>query len=89
MLANDGLIAGSLKNGASQNVFDTVFPSLTPQIVGIRFGDRTFAPMVIENVSQPITNPRSEQGVMTACSVQITVATLTALDRSDIQRTYR
>lgn len=88
-LSSDGLVAGGLKNGLSQNVFDTIFPSETPQVIGIRYGDQTFLPMVIESVGKPITNPRSERGVMTSCSVQITVATLTALDRGDIRNMYR
>lgn len=88
-LAADGLIAGGIKNGTSQNVIDTLFPSLTPQIVGLRYGDMTYQPMVIESVSDPITNPRTEQGVMVACSVQITLGTLTALDRADMRNIYR
>lgn len=88
-LAPDGFLAGAAKNGTSQNVFDTIFPSLTPQIVGLKYGDMTFQPMVIESVSEPITNPRSEAGVMTACSVQITMSTLAALDRADMRRIYQ
>lgn len=88
MLAADGLIANALKGGTSQNVFDAIFPSLTPQIIGMRYGDMTYQPMVIESVGKPITNPRSEKGVMTACSVQVTIATLTALDRADLRKIY-
>ena len=88
-LAADGLIAGGIKNAGNQGVFDILFPSLTPQIVGMSYGDMTYLPLVIESVSEPITNPRSEKGVMTACSVQITLATLTALDRADIRNIYR
>jgi hypothetical protein len=88
MLAADGLVAGAIKNGANQNMFDTLFPSLTPQVVGMRYGDMTYQPMVIESVSEPITNPRTDKGVMTACSVQITLATLAALDRADYRKIY-
>lgn len=88
-LAADGIIANGIKNGLSQNIFDTIFPSQAPQIIGMRYGDMTYAPMVIESISEPFTNPRSSKGVMTACSVQITLATLTALDRADIRNIYR
>lgn len=89
MLASDGLIAAGLKNGAQQGLIETVFPSLTPQIIGMKYGDMTYEPMVIESISEPFTNPRSSDGVMLSCSVQVTLATLTALDRRDIQKIYR
>lgn len=88
LLAEDGVIAGALINGTQRDVIETIYPSKAPQIIAMQYGDMTYSPMVIENLSEPFTNPRSEQGVMLSCSVQMTLATLTALDRCDIQKMY-
>lgn len=88
-LANDGLIANAVRNGGEQSMMQTVFPSLTPQVIGMKYGDLTYLPLVIEGVSNPITAPRASNGVILAQSVQVTLATLTALDRRDIAHIYR
>lgn len=88
-LASDGVIANAIQNGASQSLLQTVYPSVSPQIIGMRYGDMTYEPLVIEGVSKPITNPRDESGVMISCSVQVSLATLTAWDRRDFRKSYR
>ncbi|CAG9163856.1 hypothetical protein [Cupriavidus pinatubonensis] len=87
-LADDGVIATAVKNSGKGGLSQTIFPSMAPQIVGLRYGDLTYEPLVIESVSEPITNPRSSDGVAVSCAVQVTLATLTALDRRDVQRIY-
>ncbi|QQC63747.1 hypothetical protein [Paraburkholderia ginsengisoli] len=87
-LSNDSVIAGALKNGAKQSPLETIFPSVAPQIIGMRYGDLNYQPLVIESVSDPLTVPRDSDGAMIACTVQITLGTLTALDRRDIQTIY-
>lgn len=88
-LADEGLIAGALNHGGSRSPVETIFPSMAPSIIGMKYGDGTYMPLVIESLSEPFTNPRSEKGVMLSCSVQVTLATLTALDRRDVQKMYR
>lgn len=87
-LAADGVTANAVENGSKGNIVETVFPSMAPQIIGLRYGDMTYEPLVIESISDPITGPRSSDGVLISCSVNVTVATLTAIDRRDIQRIY-
>ncbi|WP_321821479.1 MULTISPECIES: hypothetical protein [unclassified Burkholderia] len=87
-LAADGVVTNAVKNGAQDGIVQTIFPSMTPQIIGMRYGDMTWEPLVIESVSDPFTGPRDVDGVMISCSVNVTLATLTALDRRDIQRIY-
>lgn len=88
-LAADGLIANAVNNGGKQNLMQTVFPSLTPQIIGMKYGNETLMPMVIESMSKPFTNPRSQDGVLLSVSIQMQISTLNALDRRDIQALYR
>lgn len=88
-LASDGVIANAVQNGGNQPLVDTIFPSMAPQIIGMRYGDMTYQPMVIESISEPITNPRDSSGVSISCSIQIQLATLTAIDRRDIMSLYK
>jgi hypothetical protein len=87
-LASEGLIAGAVRNGVRMNSISTVFPSVSPQIIGMRYGDICLEPLVIESVSEPFTNPRSVDGIMTSCSLQMSLATLTAIDRRDLKKMY-
>jgi hypothetical protein len=87
-LADDGLISGAVIQGTNRGVMETIFPSKAPQVIGMRYGDMTYGPLVIESISEPFTNPRTEKGVMQHCAVTMTVATLTALDRRDVQKIY-
>lgn len=88
-LADDSMLTNIIKNGAQQGWIRSAFPSKSPQILGFRYGDIVVQPVVIESVSRPITAPRTSEGVMAACSVQLQIATLHALDRRDIKKMYR
>lgn len=63
-----------------------LFPSEAPQMVALRYGGMLLSPMVIESCSQPVTVPRSRDGDPISVSMQITLSTLTALDRGDWAR---
>jgi hypothetical protein len=88
VLSEDGLVAGAVKNGTERKIIESLYPSRTPQIMGMKYGDMNYMPVVIESISEPFTNPRSDKGVMVSSSVQITLATLAALDRRDIRNVY-
>ncbi|TAM53820.1 MAG: hypothetical protein EPN57_08665 [Paraburkholderia sp.] len=87
-LADQGVIAGALQNGLKQSPLETIYPSVAPQLLAMKYGDQTILPIVIESISKPITLPRSSQGEALAIAVQLTVATLTAVDRRDIAGFY-
>lgn len=88
-LANDGVIAGALKNGLKNVGLETIYPSVAPQLLAMKYGDQTILPIVIESISKPFTVPRSSQGEVLNVAVQLTVATLTAIDRRDVANYYR
>jgi len=88
LLANDGVIGNAVQSGGSNGVLQTIYPSVVPQILGMKYGDMLYAPMVIESLGKPITNPRDESGVMISCSVQATISSLAAWDRRDIRALY-
>lgn len=87
-LANEGVVAGALKNGLKNVGLETIYPSVAPQLLAMKYGDQTILPIVIESISKPITVPRSSQGEALNVAVQLTVATLTAIDRRDISGYY-
>ncbi|WP_124597134.1 hypothetical protein [Burkholderia stagnalis] len=87
-LADQGVIAGALQNGLKQSPLETIYPSVAPQLLAMRYGDQTILPIVIESISKPFTVPRSSKGEAINVAVQLTVATLTAIDRRDVAGFY-
>lgn len=84
-LAADSTLTGVLKqSGNSAEMVKALFPSLAPLMVSFRYGGQTFSPMVIESISNPLDTPRYRDGNSIYLPVQLTLATLTALDRSDV-----
>lgn len=76
-LAKDGPVAGAVGGHLA------VFPSKVPQILGMKFADTLFAPIVIESFPYQLTGPRDARGILTQASPQMQLATLTALDKKD------
>lgn len=76
-LAKDGPVAGAV--GGNLNVF----PSRVPQIIGMKYADTLFAPIVIESIPYQLTGPRTADGILMQASPQLGLATLTALDKRD------
>ncbi|MEN9865418.1 MAG: hypothetical protein RL748_1008 [Pseudomonadota bacterium] len=86
-LSEKGLIAGAISSTAKG--IETLFPSKSPQLIGMRYADMLLMPLVIERVSRPFTGPRTDNGKLAACSVQLDLATLAAFDQRDIARMYQ
>jgi hypothetical protein len=76
-IAPDGPIAEAVQGNIS------VFQSEVPQIIGMKYADMLWAPLVIESIPYPLTGPRDSSGVMTHASMALQLATLTALDEPD------
>lgn len=81
-LAANGIVSEVLTSNGS--VIDAMFPSKAPQMIGWRFGNNRYGPMVIESVGNPLDGPMDKDGNPISRVVQITIATLTALDRRDV-----
>lgn len=88
-LAADGTLAGVIKqSGDSAAMVKALFPSLAPMMVSMIYGRQRFAPMVIESISNPLDAPRHRDGHYVYLPIQITLATLTALDRNDVLKMF-
>ena len=84
-LAPDGPGAEFIKSG-----FDllSLMPSKVPLCIGMVYKGRDFKPMVIESISDPLDAPIDSNGRRISAAVQITLCSLTALDRNDWGKTY-
>lgn len=81
MLADNGIISEIITTG---NLIRGMFPSDAPQMVGFKYGNNRYMPMVIESVGNQLDGPMDSNGTPIYRSVAITLATLTALDRNDV-----
>lgn len=83
-LADKGLLARlAEENNGNESL---IFPSTVPSLIGMKYKNRLYSPMVIESIGYPMTSPIEKDGNFTELSVQITLATLAAYDRSDWDR---
>jgi hypothetical protein len=64
-----------------------LLPSKAPTPVALTYGGYTFAPMVIESVSRPLTVPMDIDGKALHVQVQVSLSSLTAMDSNDWKRT--
>jgi hypothetical protein len=89
-LAANGSIVSAIQNfKQGQGLLKSLLPSQAPQMVALRFGGYTFAPLVIESMTMPMTVPRASDGEPVAVAVQLVLASLTALDAEDWARARR
>jgi hypothetical protein len=88
LLASDSVLGNAAKTKGDNGLVQTIYPSVVPQILGMRYGDQVIGPIVIESIGRPISNPRTVEGLLTQCSVQVSLSTLAALDRRDIRAMY-
>jgi hypothetical protein len=88
-LAEDGILSEVLQTTQDIDSFiKALFPSMAPKLVGLTYGGSTYSAVVIESVDYPLDAPKDENGNFTDLPVQVAFATLTALDRPDIQRWF-
>lgn len=86
-LATSGSIASAISGIRSGDGFlKSLLPSEVPQLVGLQVAGYSFAPLVIESMTMPLTVPRDGQGRPLNVAVQIKLASLAALDAGDWQK---
>lgn len=77
-----GLLSGDTSK--MDSLVKLVFPSESPSYVAFNYRGITYAPMVIENISRPLTNPTCALGDVFA-TVQINLGTQRSWDAKDIE----
>lgn len=86
-LAENGVFTEMLTS--SRGFLDALFPSEAPTMVGFMYGNNRYVPMVIESIGNPLDGPMDENGIPIYRVVQVTLATLTALDKNDVAKIFR
>lgn len=86
-LAENGVFTEMLSS--SRGFLDALFPSEAPTMVGFVYGNNRYGPMVIESIGNPLDGPMDENGIPIYRTVQLTLATLTALDKNDVAKIFR
>lgn len=83
-LASDGLTVRLMSAGSGiKDMIDAALPSETPQLVGMFYKGRTYAPLVIESVSNPINNLVDKNGNRVEAELVLSLGSLTAWDSTD------
>lgn len=72
--------------GKSVSMADVLAPSKAPSKIAMTYKGRTYAPLVIESIGQPISSPIDSNSRFVELLVPMTLCTLTALDRADWKR---
>ncbi|HEX8590646.1 hypothetical protein [Pseudomonas sp.] len=89
-LAKDGILTEVIASSGSSaaNMVKAMFPSTAPLMVGLKYGINNYYPLVIESISHPLDGPIDSSGKWIYRAVQLTLSTLTALDRNDVPKMF-
>lgn len=82
-LSQDGPILGALNGKAPKTPVEAAMPSEAPIQIAMVYKNRTYSPLVIENISPPLNSNVDEKGRYIELLVPMTLCTLTAIDRAD------
>ncbi|AIY40137.1 hypothetical protein LT85_0979 [Collimonas arenae] len=55
-------------------------------MIGFTYKRRTYAPMVIESIGEPLSSPIESNGFYTEILIPMTLCSLTAHDKDDMRR---
>lgn len=86
-LAADSIVSRvSNADRSIKGYLSALLPSTVPQMVGFQYKRRSFGPMVIESIGEPMNSPIDSTGTYTEIAVPITLCSLTALDKTSFNR---
>lgn len=74
-------VAKSVSDGKS--VIAGLFPSDAPPFIALTYGGKTYSPLLIESISDPLKVERDRNGNRLAAEVTITLCSRTAIDAGD------
>lgn len=88
-LSPDGTLMNAMQAAVGDGKWlDVLMPSKAPRLIAMEYKGRVYKPLVIEMISDPITSPTTSDGKYAKAEVSLTVSSLTAWDKADIQRIY-
>lgn len=88
-LSPDGALVNVMQAISGEGKWlDVLMPSKAPRLIAMEYKGRIYKPLVIEMISDPITSPTTSDGSYAKAEVSLTISSLTAWDKADIQRIY-
>jgi hypothetical protein len=83
-LAKDGATVNAVKAAqGKQSMIEAALPSETPQFIGMTYKGKTYAPLVIESISNPLNNLIDKNGNRVEVVLPMSLGSLTAWDAND------
>lgn len=84
-LAEDMTLAVGISDFSQgkRSLLDALLPSHSPVMIGMFYKGRTYSPLVVESISQPIDSPIDKNGSFVSLKFPMTLSTLTALDKNN------
>lgn len=84
-LSPDGsILARATQASRGEHDFiEALVPSIAPTVIAMKYKGRTYSPLVIESISQPLSSPIDVNGRYVELLVPMSLGTLTAIDRDD------
>jgi hypothetical protein len=80
-LESDATILSKALNGSVDRY--TVFPSIVPVMVAMKYKGRTYSPLVIESIGVPLGSPIDKTGKFVELSIPVTLCSIASIDRDD------
>lgn len=82
-LSKDGSVLARLAKTAKGEIgfIEALMPSRAPVRIAMKYKGRTYFPLVIESIGQPLNSPVDRNGRFVEQLIPMTLCTLTALDR--------
>lgn len=82
-LAADGSVLSRLVDTlrGNRDAIEVLMPSRSPVRIAMKYKGRTYCPMVIESIGQPLDAPINKDGLYVEQLIPMTLCSLTALDR--------
>ncbi|MFA5920144.1 MAG: hypothetical protein WC856_02485 [Methylococcaceae bacterium] len=77
--ADASILSDAISGGFDQA---TIFPSTVPVLISLNYKNRTYAPLVIESISMPLSGPIDSEGHFTEATISVTLCSITSIDRA-------
>lgn len=85
-LAKDSALVNGLEyllKKSEKDAVEAILPSESPTLIAMTYKGRTYSPLVIESIGQPLSSPIDSNGNFVELTVPLSLATLTAIDKQD------
>lgn len=87
-LSTDSIVKRATTADGVKGYLKALLPSLAPTMIAFQYKTYTFAPLIIETISDPLTAPIAANGYHTEKVIPVSICSLAALDRDDFKSIF-